>query len=210
LAGRSGYGRDVKARKGAAALMAAAAMAAPAQAQMRGTAGTQTSGLGARPLMLPGPNGAKVVVDSRQAFEAALGDRAVDASAYANPATNTVHTFQGGPQNRFTIAHEMAHLFAHQVLTDEDRARFTKMLRAPGGDWDRETDSPVGNAEEWFADYYAAAATGYTGRAKRAKDGALIVKDLDAYADLGPRRIVKFKRAMDEIARARGLRPLSL
>jgi hypothetical protein len=38
----------------------------------------------------------------------------------------------------------------------------------------------------------------------------LIVKDLDAYAALGPRRIVKFKRAMDEIARARGLRPLSL
>lgn len=60
--------------------------------------------------------------------------------------------------DRFTLAHELGHLFDGQVLTDRDREWLRLVMRAPGGDWWQ----PDG-AGEWFADYYADCAA-YGGR----------------------------------------------
>lgn len=122
------------------------------------------------------------------------GDIATDAS------TSTIYLGSGKP-GRFDRAHEIGHLLDAQVLTDGDRRYFSRLMQAPGGDWRQGTGpgSKVGGSE-WFADYYAAAATGLD----------LSRENVGSYAVLGPKRLRRFAAAMDRLGRRHDLESLIL
>jgi hypothetical protein len=80
-----------------------------------------------------------------------------DGGACANPATGEAWVPRID-MDRFSLAHELGHLFDAQRLTDRDREWLRLTMRAPAGDWWK----PWG-AGEWFADYYADCAI-YGGR----------------------------------------------
>lgn len=162
-------------------------MAASAAAGPVGSVVGQRSQL---PLSLPQPRGAQVVRDTPDAFRAALGSRGATASAYADTSTNTVHTL--GRPDPFQVAHEKGHLLDAQLLTDPDRVRISRMLRAPAK-WDADR-----GGAEWFADYYAAAATNMKLRQHRGR--AIVQQTMDSYADLGPRRLQRLRVMLDRIA----------
>jgi hypothetical protein len=73
---------------------------------------------------------------------------------------------QGGMDAR-TAAHESAHNLDHQVLTDADRARFSKVMGMAGKPWDvmekqagsASANTSAGSASERFADMVAMLAT---------------------------------------------------
>jgi hypothetical protein len=87
---------------------------------------------------------------------------------------------------RFELWHERGHLFDAQVLTDAQRAWFTRMLKMEGP-WDQGTGMGTRGPSEVFADAYATCAIGP--QPVRAK-GAWAVSNSDvAYGyDVGPRR----------------------
>jgi hypothetical protein len=80
--------------------------------------------------------------------------------ACANPSTGEAW-IPAVDLDRFTLAHELGHLFDAQYLTERDREWLRLVMRAPSGDW----WEPWG-AGEWFADYYADCAV-YGGRPRR-------------------------------------------
>jgi hypothetical protein len=78
--------------------------------------------------------------------------------------------------------HEIGHQFDRQVLTDENRAWFTRQLGFAPGSWDRGTGDDCGNCgpSEVFADAYAKCATGWK-VARRNRQGMLIGRQEVAY-----------------------------
>jgi hypothetical protein len=82
--------------------------------------------------------------------------------------------------DRFSLEHEKGHLFDAQVLTDQDRAHFTRLLRL-SGPWDQGTGEGAGRGpSEVFADAYAYCATGWT-PVKRSRNGMLVGGQVIAY-----------------------------
>lgn len=74
--------------------------------------------------------------------------------ACANPTTGEVW-LPDSDSARFTLAHELGHVFDSQYLKDSDREWLRRVMRAPAGDWWRSD-----GAGEWFADFYADCAVG--------------------------------------------------
>jgi hypothetical protein len=66
---------------------------------------------------------------------------------------NTGDIWLPADSDRFTLAHELGHMFDAQFLDDRERKWLRRLMHAPGGDWGREW-----GAAEWFADYYATCA----------------------------------------------------
>lgn len=71
--------------------------------------------------------------------------------------------------DRFTLAHELGHLYDEQTLTDTGREWFRTAMRAPAGGWWKEW-----GAAEWFADFYALCALGYDLRRINSAPGGYI------------------------------------
>lgn len=120
-------------------------------------------------------------------------------AAATDGASGTVYYQQ--PLSDYARAHEIGHLFDHQILTDGDRRYFSRLLQVPGeGDWRRGTGSNgMESPSEWFADYYAAAATNLDPRRG----------SVASYASVGPKRLVRFTKALDRLGRRHGLQPYS-
>lgn len=117
-----------------------------------------------------------------------------------------IHVLPG--TDAYTLAHEMGHLLDTQVLSDGDRNYFTRLLQAPQGPWNTGTGAAGGyhSPNERFADYYAAAATGYDPRPKRRKDGAVQGGGTDSYTAIGPKRLRRFVKALERVQRRNNLR----
>lgn len=118
----------------------------------------------------------------------------------------TIYWQGDGPLGAFPRAHEVGHLFDAQVLNDGDRRYFQRLMHAPGGAWDQGTGNQggTGSPVEWFADYYGAAATGFDPRPST-RGGA----DISSYAIIGPKRLERFKKALDRLGRRNALLPYS-
>lgn len=114
--------------------------------------------------------------------------------AYADPATNTIYLPHD--PNPYARAHETGHLFDTQVLSEGDRRYFQRLMHAPRGPWDHgETYGKVqgeASPNEWFADYYAAAATGMT-----PQNG----HSIGQFAEIGAKRMKRFEKAMARLAK---------
>lgn len=107
------------------------------------------------------------------------------AANYYDPNTSTMYL--QGHGDRFAQGHEAGHALDSQVLSDADRARFTRILGLTG-DWHR---SDYGHSPaEWFADYYSAAASGMD----------LSREGVDSYARFTPRKLKRFDRALRRLA----------
>lgn len=120
--------------------------------------------------------------------------------AYADPDTNTIYVPED--PNPYARAHETAHLFDKQVLTEGDRRFFARLMRAPKGPWNH--GEAYGHVQgeispnEWFADYYAASATRQT--PARGYAGS-------HFAEIDARRMRQFEKAMQRLMKRRGLKP---
>lgn len=110
--------------------------------------------------------------------------------AYADVAAARVVTAQ--PLNRLETAHEVGHIVDWQYLTDTDRAYLQRLLGAPRRDWfDYRTGD--GDGAEVFADYYAAAATGYDPAPRHVKGGGLRSGSDFSYARVTGKRLRLFR-----------------
>lgn len=118
--------------------------------------------------------------------------------AYADPATNTIYL--PNDPSPYARAHETGHLFDAQVLGDGDRIYFQKLMQAPAGPWDhgKAYGKVEGNISpnEWFSDYYAAAATGRT--PQNGYGG-------ESFATIGPKRMIRFEKALARLGKRRSL-----
>lgn len=120
--------------------------------------------------------------------------------AYADPATQTIYLPKD--PSAYMRAHETGHLFDSQILSDGDRRYFARLMHAPAGPWDHgqaygRVDGNV-SPNEWFSDYYAAAATRMT------PDRGYSVGQ---YAEIDAKRMRAFQKAMARLARRRDLEP---
>jgi hypothetical protein len=96
---------------------------------------------------------------------------------------------------QFMLWHERAHLFDAQVLTDEDRAWFTRLLKMDGP-WDQGTGTGTRGPSEVFADAYAACALGRVPVARK-RGGMMIKQWTTSYGwDPGMRRHVRVCNAI--------------
>ncbi len=109
------------------------------------------------------------------------------------PATDTIY-FDGPMLHRSVRAHETGHAFDDQILTAGDRVYFQRLMHAPAGPWDPEGDG-TNSPSEWFAEYYAAAAMNHDPR----------VEANVAYVQPGPKRLVRFRKALVRLAARRGI-----
>lgn len=118
-------------------------------------------------------------------------------TALTDLASNTIYYRQ--PLDKFARAHEVGHLLDSQVLTDGDRHYFQRVMHAPAGAWNQGTgmDGGFQSPNEWFADYYAAAASGLN----------LSRESVSSYATLRPKRLRRFARALDRLGHRRDLQP---
>lgn len=116
--------------------------------------------------------------------------------AAADGATGTI-TYSRS-LDAFARAHEIGHLLDSEVLTDGDRTFFTRLMMVPGtGPWFRGTGTAgLESPKEWFADYYAADATGLDMAAG---------ERVASYAQIGPRRLSRFSRALARFGHRHGL-----
>ena len=119
---------------------------------------------------------------------------------YANTAdttTGTVYWTGRGLLNGFTKGHETGHIFDAQVLNDGDRHFFQRLMHAPAGPWDSGSGYEGGSKSpsEWFADYYGAAVTGVDPTHT----------SVASYADIGPKRLLRFEQALDRLRQRRHL-----
>jgi hypothetical protein len=127
-----------------------------------------------------------------------------DAQGYAwvDMQNNAIHAPHG--LSRREKAHEVGHVFDHQVLNDADRANLQKIVGARTGNWYGGIAGPA----EFFADYYAAAAMGdRPGHAVRVKGGGIQgARDVNInYTPINAKRLQRFKRALDAIGRRQNL-----
>jgi hypothetical protein len=110
--------------------------------------------------------------------------------------TNPIYSTQ--PLERYDRAHEVGHLFDSQVLSPGDHNFFQKLMHAPAGAWYQGSAADTGGGpSEWFGDYYAAA-----------------VVDMDPdhemlgnYAQIGPKRLKRFEKALQRLAERHNLKP---
>lgn len=119
---------------------------------------------------------------------------AMGTAAYSRD-TDTV--YYQGKLDPATKAHEVGHAFDDQLLTDGDRVYFQRLMHAPTGGWRTGTGLQGGatSPSEWFADYYQAAAMNLDPR----------VQNEAAYGQIGPKRLKQFKKAMQRLAKRRGV-----
>ena len=123
---------------------------------------------------------------------------------YADTVNNVIHLSPGA--GKHALQHELGHLIDAQFLSDGDRAYFAKMLHAPAGSWldDRTGEGhPEGNPAEWFADYYAAATTGF--KPTHRKGGVIVTNDEASYATIGAKRLRRFQAALERLRARHGL-----
>lgn len=115
-----------------------------------------------------------------------------------DPSTGTI--YHEGAFNKFDRAHEVGHALDAEVLTDGDRHYFQRIMHAPPGAWDQGTGTAgYKSPDEWFADYYAASATHLDlGR-----------QNVDSYAQLGPKRLQRFEKALARLGQRHNLKPYS-
>lgn len=121
-------------------------------------------------------------------------------TAGVDPASRTIYHTQ--TLDRLAGAHEVGHLLDAEVLNAGDRAYFTRILGLTGP-WNQGTGLTAGglrSPNEWFADYYSAAANHF----QPGRDG------MSAYAQIGPVRLQRFEKALGRLGQRRGLQPLSL
>lgn len=141
------------------------------------------------------PTGVRVVTDPAQ-VRAATSHIDGTAFAYADVTTGTIYT--SARLDRFELAHEVGHVVDWQLLTDQDRAVFAEITHAPAGgwfDWAYE-----GDGAEYFADYYAAAATNFDPRPHRVKGGGLQGGSVGSYATITWPRLQAFKRYLNQLS----------
>lgn len=96
--------------------------------------------------------------------------------------------------NSFIKAHETGHVFDTEVLSDGDRYFLSRLIHAPPGPWQQQ--SVYKSPNEWFADYYAAAASGVS-----PTNG----DSVSMYATIGPKRLKRFEAALGRIAKRQHL-----
>lgn len=111
-------------------------------------------------------------------------------AGYTNTETGEIFLNEYDPYN---YAHELFHVLDAQVLTDQDRARFQKILKLDGP-WDQGTGTKGGfnSPSEKVADYYAAAALGLD----------LVGKNrqvVGSYAQPTPRRLRRMGRSFERL-----------
>lgn len=98
--------------------------------------------------------------------------------------------------DRFAVAHEIGHLYL-EGLTGLEKARIQRILKLKGA-WDRGTGLEGGysSPSEHAADYYAAAATAFDPS----------THGVGGYTQVDPKVLKRFKRHLDRLGRAQGLR----
>lgn len=109
--------------------------------------------------------------------------------------TGTIYYTQ--PLEKFDKAHEVGHVLDGEVLTDGDRAYFQKLMHAPAGKWYAGSAADAGGPSEWFADYYGAAAMHSDPTHGQAW----------GYAQIGPKRLKRFQRALARLGERHNLKP---
>lgn len=123
-----------------------------------------------------------------------MGTDSQAVGAYADPASSTIYLPHD--PSPYARAHETGHLLDSQVLSEGDRRYFQRLMMAPDGPWNHgEAYGKVDgfrSPNEWFADYYAAAATGQT-----PANG----HSIGQYAEIGPKRMKRFEKAMARLAK---------
>lgn len=113
-----------------------------------------------------------------------------------NRDTDTIY-FQGKAMDPAARAHETGHAFDDQVLNDGDRRYFQRLMQAPQGEWVAGTGlSGTRSPSEWFADYYQAAAMEIDPRRE----------SISSYAQIGPKRLKRFEKALARLAKRQGLK----
>lgn len=143
----------------------------------------------ARPVPLP-PTPWQVVRDQDAVAAVSSEHPGVFAYAYADVSHSRIVTT--GPLENTELAHEVGHLFDWQVLTDTDRSAFAAVMHSPARGW-YELQMPSGDAAEWFADYYAAAAGNYDPRTRRVRGGGIRTGDTSPYAKITYKRLQRFR-----------------
>ena len=158
------------------------------------------------PYRAPAPQYQLVYTDDIDKQFADLGGPADVPVGSAFAQGGTVYADRG--TDRYTLAHEIGHALDHLNLSDADRQRFYRIMmpkkykRNPGRPWEGGTGTSGGHSSlsEWFADYYAAAATNLD----------LSRENASAYADLRPKRLRRFKRELRRVGLEDKLEPLRL
>jgi hypothetical protein len=152
----------------------------------RAVAKTPTLAQRVRALEMPMPVGARL----------AAAPEGAPAYAQADQAAGVVYA--QGPLDKFTAAHETAHLLK---LTEADRRRFARVMGRPNGQWwVGEPGGPGyrGSLGERFADMAAIIATDVNPRKRWSGTG---------YIDRPPslRRLLRFGQALERYGRRNGL-----
>lgn len=144
---------------------------------------------GVTPPFVPAPREAHYQQGTAPGLPAdAMGNAATDV------ATRTV--WYQGTLDPFVRAHETGHLFDAESLSDGDRHYFQRVMQAPAGPWKTGTGlDGLKSPNEWFADYYATAATNID--VKHAGEAA--------YATIGPKRLKRFEQALARLGRRQQL-----
>jgi hypothetical protein len=113
----------------------------------------------------------------------------------ADPANGIIYS--DGPMDRFTGAHESAHLL-ERLMTDRDKARFMRLTRSD--QWDVGTSGAMGpettgyrrSGSERFADLAAMLAIDHDPRGNRVIGGYLDTADMPSR-----RRLLRFGRSLE-------------
>lgn len=152
---------------------------------------------------LPAPPQAKVIYGQFDYPGADVGP----AGGYTDVEAGNIYlrTRAKRPRRDFSLGHELFHLLDTQVLTDQDRAKFSRILKVKGP-WDQGTGVAGGgmaSPSEVAADYYASLATG----ANLPGSGRMVSSYVDGY---GPKRLRRFDRALGKLMQDRGLAQLDL
>lgn len=135
------------------------------------------------------------VVNYVQGYAPGITQENAAGTAAYDPSTDTV--YYQGKLDKATKGHELGHAFDDQALTDGDRVYFQKLMHAPTGAWNQGTGLQGGltSPNEWFADYYQAAALRLDPRRQSEA----------AYAQVGPKRLERFEKALGRLAKRRGI-----
>jgi hypothetical protein len=103
-----------------------------------------------QPPGLPAPPQVTVVVGTPPGWTGPFTAASADSTVWRAPRVD-----------RFTFQHELGHVFDYELLTDADRAYFTRLMRLHG-DWTQAGSWQLGqwqgggrSPDEWFADWYA-------------------------------------------------------
>jgi hypothetical protein len=121
----------------------------------------------------------------------------MQAPVAAAPAEGVIYS--DGPMDRFTGAHESAHLL-ERLMTDRDKARFMRVMGQPRGQWEVGTSGAMGpestgyrnSGGERFADLAAMLAVDHDPRGNRVIGGYLDTADMPSR-----RRLLRFGRSLE-------------